>query len=1328
MSKEHFSPCDLLLLFQLLNKDSKESNPSDVTTDLLVVLKAAFDCRTGLGGCFFSLTREDKLECRAIIQKKRGLTVIIWAKLSPSPAGLKNTLFTLSNRDSSKTLSVSIAVSSLVHVTYTVKNTILYQCQAGLFPYNSLNMLSLTYNTRSPVKKIAELQVTVNGEMQEIVQNEGKLKLDEEVFDCFTIGSAGPGEGLEGLVGCSAVFATALSDQQMEECYRLGAFFSGCYADCLYDYQISQHALRLGKVKDCLQDLAIYLHPAYTLDRGHTINLAQREPSFTTPDLYFMGIGGSISESFVYPSLVNVTTITKITVEQSLACIGGLKLLFPLLKRLDKSQYRKAILHPILEISSKVFSSRLPFLQLDEEISSGQLVLTLQLLLEKLSRRIPFKTSTALLIIDLKERLSWSKSLQMIAVEALILNPKIWDLSKMSTQIMLVSVINEALYTTPAEKTQLVSLIVKFCLCVSNLPNSPCLQAHRLRKDFMRKAAELIKTYTIESEESDYQPYVSQLLRHIIVYEPAHVHIVHLLLKTVSFFAKRGKVKCTQEFLNVMLYLIWKDSDGERNYTKRTLQILKMACLEPADSTAKHPNSPLLPNISNDIFAFLNRYLKRALTISEYQSVLSLMLSIPELRPKQTCWSTRYPELPSKDCYKDLIAEYKKITVIHPEVVQLIVTRLAYFARSEVMEDLTLIAEGEIRGMWGVEGFPEWLIAVWRNRETVEEEETRERLKTLTVKVFSQGLLVIEGATEGLRAMVSFFCTERKDFPIELSTFLQNLLSSLLPNPTALAHSELFRRNLPSFASLFEDAVSILKAAEVDVDPRLAVEFVAVMKTAKMLNYTAPCIPEINISELIARYKLDDLKRKNESREGGIARVAIKTTFQLFRNASEEALGLLCPVLTDILDSLLGNSDKLSQSHPPFEAKSPGNPIKKAKRPIDDLLKEEQFLLPLVFSELTDLLITRRAELTAVKALEAAFYCLSARVDMFGAAEALAATISVDCLYDVKRSMVQFGVLALGAKPRTAVRSGRKQHFRGSWDGEDLEAIKRNIQEKVSLTLRPAIASREIARVLLSEDWIGTVHPFFVIYTAGMIGFVDKFPQFQPHPSPSPLRLSNQQLSSIQHSINTLEKETLFKAKEKERDLLYAKAQWRQYYKWQSKEAGIWAGTTSDTFVWKVDPELDLEYKSVRLRKMTSRTRSYYTDKAHKKTAAAVNDPLASHFYMFERRGSTSPSRRVCGTIAPASEDVNDFAEVLLSRSPSTPSPEVPRILFPEPADPVIPPASYLDTTFECERIQPKGTSFGSLEVSAKYFLFISARRSKGTDSQYFASALVLFI
>jgi len=1271
MAKQHFHPSDLLLLFQLLNNDSKESNPSETTTDLLALLKTAFASATGLSGCFFSLTRQDKLECRSLIPKKHGLTVFLWVKLSPS--GLNNTLFTLSNRDNSKVLSVTVAVNSLLYATYTVKGTVISQCQVGLFPYNSLNMLSLTCPVRSPLKKVWELQVTVNGELQ---QSEGKWKGDEEGFECFTVGSAGQGEGLEGLVGCCGVFEVTFSEQQMEEFYRR-SLFSGCYADYLYDYQVSQQALRLGKVKDYLQDLVIFLHPAYTLEQGRAINLVQRVSNLKTPDLQFIGVGGSMSESFVHPSLMNVKTVTKISVEQSFACIGGPKLLFPLLKRIDKPQYRKPVLHPILEIVGKVLSSIL--YQLEGDLSNGQLILTLQLLLEKLSRRITFKTSTALLIIDLKERLCWSKPLQMLAVEALILNPKIWDLSKMSTQMMLVSVINEALYTTPAEKTQLVSLIVKFCLCVAE-PSSQTLQ----RKDFLRKAAELIKAYTIDSEESDYQPYVSELLRNIVLYEPLHAHIVHLLLKIISFFAKRGKVKCTEDFLNVMLYLVRRDSDGARNYSKRTLQILKMACLDPADSTVKHFNS----SPPETVFTFLSYHLKRSLNSSEYQAVLSLMLSIPELRPKQTCWSTRYPELPYKDCYKDLVSEHKKIIIRYPQVLELLVSRLVGCARSEVMEDLALLVEGGIREMWGVEGFPEWLIAVWRKMELLDGSETCERLKELAVKVFSQGLLVIESAAECLRSMVSFLCTERKDFPFELSDFLHSLLTSLLCNPTVLAHSEQCRRNLPALASIFEDAVCCLKSAEIDLDPNLAVAFVSVMKTGKMLQHTLPPIPEINMSELIARYKLDS--KKSESREGGIARVAIKTTFQLFRSAHEEALGLLCPVLMDIIDSL-------ALSHTTNEV------LNRGKRPIDDLLREKQFLLPLLFSELSDLLIARRAELVAVKAIEAVLYRLGDRVDMLETVEALAACISLDCLYDVKRAMVQFGVLALGAKPKTAARLGRKQH---SW--EDLEAIKRNLQ-KVTSALRPAFKSREVARVLLSEDWIEAAHPFLVIYTAGRIGFVDTVPQFQrsshsPHSDPA---------LAVLHSIDSLQKETEFRAKEKARDFLYAKAQWRQYYKWQSREAGVWAGPSSASFVWKVDPELDLEYKSTRLRKMTSRTRGYYTDKAHKKTALLGSAPV-----FYEKRGSVSPSRG-CTTLAPVCEDVNDFAEVLRSRSPSTPSPAVPKLL--EPMDPI-----PSDTTFECERIQPKGASFGSLEVSAKYCLFESARRSKGCDSKYVASALVL--
>ena len=44
---------------------------------------------------------------------------------------------------------------------------------------------------------------------------------------------------------------------------------------------------------------------------------------------------------------------------------------------------------------------------------------------------------------------------------------------------------------------------------------------------------------------------------------------------------------------------------------------------------------------------------------------------------------------------------------------------------------------------------------------------------------------------------------------------------------------------------------------------------------------------------------------------------------------------------------------------------------------------------------------------------------------------------------------------------------------------------------------------------------------------------------------------------------------------------------------------------------------------------------------------------------------------------------------------------------------------------FECERIQPKGASFGVLEVSPTYVYFKSANKKKPVDDKYFGSALV---
>ena len=1301
MAKEHCHPVDLLHLFSLLNSDSIDTYPSPITSHLLQILKTAIQLDPVFSGSFFVFNRGNRIEYRCLLPKKHGFSVVIWLKLVPTG---ENTLFTFTNRDYTKVLTVSIAVNSSISIVYTVKDNVVYQSQSGLFPYYNLNMLSVIYNpARNSFKKSpSEISVFVNNEMQEIVGNEGKLRLEEDGFDTVCVGAVGSSEGLEGVSGCFSVFATALSEVHVEECYRLGPFFIGNYAEFVYDYRVSKRAFRLNRIKDVLPDLIIYLHPAFKFDSSHSPNLAQRLPPLHPSDYPFLNLSPPFRASLFSPNTANIRVINTIRLEHALNALGGVHVLLPLLKRLDKQSHRKSIFHPILEIIAKIIGK-------PTEIDLKPVILTLKLLLEKLSKRIIFKTSTALLVIDLKEKLSWSKKLQIEVIKGLILNPNIWNEVKIRIKIMLVSVINSDLFTSQSEKLQLVTLIIDFSRCVSNFSRSPIGKNVENKKEFLRKTAELIKMYTIEGDESDFQPYVSELMRNIVKYEGNQTYIVHLILKIVSFLAKRGKIGTySEEFTSVMLYLIAKDGDGSRNYTKRALQILKMTVFESFEATIKKPDGFLLH--PDEIVTFLNIHLKRVISLSEYQTLLSLMLSVPELRPKQTCWPAKYPELPYKDCYKDLTSEYKKVLIRFPRVIEVVTIRLMGNATREMMEDLALFAEVDVKWICERENWPGWAVEVWRNMELLDSDETRSRFLHLTSKIFSYSLLSIENSVSSLRLIFTFLSTERKNRPMELLSFLMKILDFLLENSTIVAYSELFKANLPSFSYLFEDIVTTLLTFDIEINPKLAISYIQIVKTAKMMHHSSPNIPEMTLTELLNRYKPENSRRNSAfCRDGGIARVAIKTTFQLFRNSSYTNFPNFAGILTDLIESLLYSTDKNTAKIKP-------------KRPLDDLFHEGIFLFPLLFSELTDILITRKREKMIIKAVENVLDLIGNTGEMVANLESFVSNLSSEKILNCRKLMEVF-VLSLNGK------KGGSVEWKGLWECEDLEYVRGNIQEMVVSGLIPAYHSHHVTDILLSETWVTSIHPFFVVNTAGLLGYIDMKPiDFAPISSfPASPPTTDQLLTSLHHTISHLEQSTLTTEKDHLNDFLYTKTLWRKSYKWQTREAGIWTRSTSNEFVWKLDPEFDLEYKSMKLKKMVSRTKSYYSDKAHKKTVIMTPNTSVSHLFAREHGGNASPTRRVCQTITCTTEEIQDFEEVLVARSPSTPSVGLRKESVPEGNEGGVGERSQ-EMTFECERIQAKGASFGSISISPLYLIFQSARRHKSPDPKYFSSALVLFI
>lgn len=1237
MMKESLRPCDLVALIQCLNDDSKASYPSKLTKDLLELLKKTFETQEEIGWRF-EVQPGGYLETNAAFPRRKGCTVFLWVQLkAPTSPRL---LLSLTHSFPGRQLYLRVAPSGALTVSLSAAgNTQTFDC--GLLPWAKLTLISVTFSTKKGLFKVA-----VDGQAHECRLSEGHIQ--ESAFECMRIGS--PDDGFEGQVAGGGLFLTALSCLQLQELQHSGPTFFSALLDQQVNYL--SEAIRCSRLAEA--ELAVCMHPAYISDAEHAVNVARKGKSLDATLNQESG-----QELTGNPLLRSVIAVPRTRVSDALSCVGGLPVLLPLLSRVEKKHHVKEILHQLLEITTQ-------YCRFSPSLAGEHLIATLRLRLESVAKRFPLKTSTAILLNHLKDALITSKQLQRTMVLSLILNQTIWEKSKRTVRKLLILVNYSSIFQSDEERVTLISRLIRFA--VPDVESS---------SDYAANVRKMVKTYAEEGEDRFYELLVTELLEALVEQEDQEA-VVSLLLKLLVFLSKRGKVAPSEKLMLVLLYLLDKDREKARNYTKKVLHIVKLAyCKCRVD-----------PLVLSAMLPALNQHLKACLAPCDFQALLSLMICVPSLSPTE---SFALPELPIKSSFTTVLSTYEDVILRHPQVMDLITHRLAAYPSQQALEDFVRVAECKPQAVFDQTSFPDWTLPLLCAGQQTE------LLGRLVAVSCGRAMLQAQGAWKKCARLFDTLSSEQQ-VPL-LERLTKETLEVMEESGEQMEKTQFCRANLHYFSYLIEDFCTRQQGR---IDRNMVLGFVQVIAKAKLLSDTQPSVPAISLGEAMKCYKYDNIRGRFDPREGGTLRIVLTVLFQSFRHASDSELAQLLPFLKLFLK--------------PFPGKQRSASIVDPKAAKSDLLSRSDFVSCLVFAELSDILISRRNEESVITVLSAVIQGLNDYSGLIEPLKRLCEGLSLEDHYDTKQFLQVYGVVRLGS----ARESTRPAQNAGWWERDSFEITKQKLLDKVHVVLRPAFSSGALGRILLTEDWVESVHPFYLLNSSGLLTCTASSPSAEPIAFTAPRKLTSPFLPDLSVEIPKIAKARFQMRKAEECDYLYQHTQWHAFKKWQTREAGLWVRSHPSSPVWKLDPEMDLEYRSLRLKVMQRRAQGYYQDKAHKKTISQLNQVVAKRRFSRDGIQPITPSRpHHTQTVLITNESPENLLELLLLKADSCPpaTPTQSTQTLPAPGR----------GQHECERIQAKGASFGSLEVTSRYVIFRCTGACKCDTRDYFGSAPVPF-
>ena len=187
--------------------------------------------------------------------------------------------------------------------------------------------------------------------------------------------------------------------------------------------------------------------------------------------------------------------------------------------------------------------------------------------------------------------------------------------------------------------------------------------------------------------------------------------------------------------------------------------------------------------------------------------------------------------------------------------------------------------------------------------------------------------------------------------------------------------------------------------------------------------------------------------------------------------------------------------------------------------------------------------------------------------------------------------------------------------------------------------LKSALAEtpERLMSVLQSQDWRLYVNPYMMARSGRGVSVVERKLMGTEVARKSGYRESADGLNrlvkikgKIERFITSHRSLLSYTHQESKHHSSYCSSVFRRYYKHQTT-LGLWSLPSPPSLVLKIDPEFDLELKSVRLKTVRNRPREYYMQKAHHRTLQAISreeEVQRPRRSMFAGRRSESVGRK----------------------------------------------------------------------------------------------------
>ena len=1370
MLQRHAYPRDILSVLRLIQKELQRKQAGSVALNtLLQVLRCSHEAsiltlrnaltntvlRDVAPASVFRLSAPDarftvsQTKARlALFPKYMPFTLLLWVRPELNPHFPLQSLLTLAANGTEYSGHLYLTAAGSLRFLILDEDKVVYEAltEVDKMAYNHWNFVTLSYTH----EKKRSLQLSLNGKIC-LLEAEGKPKLPSKLLAEVTIGSTGDSEQFKGEVRSLALIHFACSQGHIQALLKLGVAKDTPYEDSPRITDVGEKVL----LKEVTQALIYRITPLVSDAETVGALLRASEPPFDSPGQL---LAAASQDQELH--LKGVTRLVTSKVWDCLRVLGGPMLLLPYMSQLPPGDEGVAALNDFLRVIADFCA--IPDAMTYYAVMKGLLAEMLSLVLASLVDRIHFDENIISSLILLVDSLDWSKDCKGKMFEKLLLSFSLWHKLQWSLQRM-VSVNIVKFLATIYQETKGRHLALKQALDMLSMYYSLSKTTAEKRYEFV----ELIKNQLIAMRPlGDLE--IKELVSAVAGTLKSHPKDLVDLLKLLTYLESNQLVQvsaATRTDVNtLLLHLLRRCGKAKLTMIQSlALEAIKIAYIDKAilpsiaestdSSICAFPSAPLL-------LATLNSCLGDSLNNDLYEALLGLLL------------------VPGATMH-----------IRHPEVLDLICSRLTLCdCLDMIVHELTYLARFQTQLLYERITFPAWTLSLFTayKPQLLQDGDARAgMLVDLTIIVLTNVLQTIDHAVGKLRAFFlsllhedqSQEWTERVAFRV-----LMDLLDSLirvLPDPTV---TQAVLHNIHELYDVIEDMLTARPALTLLPSfPDLVSKLLKLATQLKLAHSSYPPLPDLPMQTVNRLYRETPPQPTvdwsvTRLREGGLLRTLLKLVLVAMQRCDSGRLGQLVEMLCVLVTGDRGKKQLFSGLAASYKAYCE-NKLREAE-PKDrypflfssfprvvsnDLLYSEEFLVVLLFTELTELVLDRRQNSLSYEPLLSLMKELVKFYKLGHYLNQLLTTETSDTLSEFT-SFVHDFLLDTSSIARQLHRDFSLYQDTAVALAEDLPAFTaKSLKLMMNLNLACGGTLESILNIVKSKEWLETVQLYLLVKTSMKMQVVERAVSFYPaapvvamavlRPEGSISALVSDAVKQLKaRFVTEREEKSRFRHQNDAHEVAFHKCKWKKLVKSTLELSDFLESDDPSSLYQKLEFVADAEMRHCNLR----------CNKQGSPHEEAINKKYRRHHGSVE--DAPTPRRRMTVQVTALSSQTEELRRQLLKQLPRRKSgrdwdspPNTRRVSLaieseasdedesvsgpsPEPADScdipeIVPnpsPEGSEDREEEiaagtlkvdCERISVRGSYFGSLEVTKRFIIFRTGGEKKPVG-KYFGSAL----